>query len=61
MRHEKGHIKKIFRYPVKSMAGMELTKTQLGFHGLEGDRRFAFRRMSEQGDFPGYLQAECQR
>ncbi len=52
MKHEIGCIKTIFRYPVKSMAGVELTKAQLGFHGLEGDRRFAFRRMTEQGDFP---------
>jgi uncharacterized protein YcbX len=52
MKHEVGRIKAIFRYPLKSMAGMELTAAQLGFHGLEGDRRFAFRRMAEQGGFP---------
>ncbi|MEO6695482.1 MAG: MOSC N-terminal beta barrel domain-containing protein [Ignavibacteria bacterium] len=52
MKHEIGHIKAIFRYPVKSMAGIELTKAQLGFHGIEGDRRFAFRRMADQGGFP---------
>ncbi|MDQ3021364.1 MAG: MOSC domain-containing protein [Bacteroidota bacterium] len=52
MKLEIGRIKAIFRYPVKSMAGMELTNSQLGFHGLEGDRRFAFRRMIEQGSFP---------
>lgn len=52
MKHEIGRIKAIFRYPVKSMAGMELKKAQLGFHGLEGDRRFAFRRMTEEGGFP---------
>lgn len=52
MKHEIGRIKAIYRYPVKSMAGTELTNAQLGFHGLEGDRRFAFRRMAEQGDFP---------
>jgi uncharacterized protein len=52
MKHEVGRIKAIFRYPVKSMAGMELTNAALGFHGLEGDRRFAFRRMAEGGGFP---------
>lgn len=52
MKHEVGRIKAIYRYPVKSMAGMELTNAALGFHGLEGDRRFAFRRMAEQGGFP---------
>jgi uncharacterized protein YcbX len=52
MKHEVGRIKAIFRYPVKSMAGMELTSASLSFHGLEGDRRFAFRRLAEQGGFP---------
>ncbi|MEP7145793.1 MAG: MOSC N-terminal beta barrel domain-containing protein [bacterium] len=52
MKHEIGRIKAIFRYPVKSMAGMELTAAKLGFHGIEGDRRFAFRRMTEQGGMP---------
>lgn len=52
MKHEIGRIKAIFRYPVKSMAGLELEKSQLGFHGIEGDRRFAFRRMDDQGGFP---------
>lgn len=52
MKHQIGRIKAIYRYPVKSMAGTELTNAQLGFHGIEGDRRFAFRRMAEHGDFP---------
>lgn len=52
MKHEIGRIKAIFRYPVKSMAGMNLNETQLSLHGIEGDRRFAFRRMEEQGGFP---------
>ncbi len=52
MKREIGRIKAIFRYPVKSMAGIELTNAKLGFRGLEGDRRFAFRRMTENGDFP---------
>jgi uncharacterized protein len=49
---EIGHIQAIYRYPVKSMAGESLEQTQLGWHGLEGDRRFAFRRVAEQGGFP---------
>jgi uncharacterized protein len=52
MQHEIGRIKAIFRYPVKSMAGMNLNEAQLGFHGIEGDRRFAFRRIEEHGGFP---------
>lgn len=49
---EIGRIQAIYRYPVKSMAGESLEHTQLGWHGLEGDRRFAFRRVAEQGGFP---------
>lgn len=49
---EIGVIKKIFRYPVKSMAGESLENCSLGWHGFEGDRRFAFRRMEDSGGFP---------
>lgn len=49
---EIGHIQAIYRYPVKSMAGESLERTQVGWYGLEGDRRFAFRRVAEQGGFP---------
>ena len=49
---EIGQIQAIYRYPVKSMAGESLECTQLGWYGLEGDRRFAFRRVAEQGGFP---------
>lgn len=47
-----GHIEAIFRYPVKSMRGEGLEAATLGFHGIEGDRRFAFRRMEAPGGFP---------
>jgi len=49
---EIGHIKAIFRYPIKSMAGEQLDTASLGWHGLDGDRRFAFRRIADQGGFP---------
>jgi len=49
---EIGRIQAVYRYPVKSMAGESLVQTQLGWYGLDGDRRFAFRRVDEQGDFP---------
>jgi uncharacterized protein YcbX len=42
---EIGHIEALFRYPVKSMAGERLEAANLGWHGLEGDRRLALRRM----------------
>ena len=47
-----GHIEAIFRYPVKSMASESLDDVQLGWHGLEGDRRLAFRKMEDRGGFP---------
>jgi uncharacterized protein YcbX len=49
---EIGCIQAIYRYPVKSMAGESLEQIPLGWYGLDGDRRFAFRRMAEQGGFP---------
>jgi len=49
---EIGHVEAIFRYPVKSMAGERLQIANLGWHGLEGDRRLAFRRIDNHSDFP---------
>ncbi len=49
---EIGQIEAIFRYPVKSMRGEPLDAATLGWHGIEGDRRFAFRRRGERGGFP---------
>ena len=52
MREPVGRIRGLFRYPVKSMAGVPLETAQLGWHGIEGDRRLAFRRVAEKGGFP---------
>jgi len=49
---EIGQIEAIFRYPVKSMRGEQLEAATLGWHGIEGDRRLAFRRVDERGGFP---------
>ena len=49
---EIGQIEAIFRYPVKSMRGEPLDAATLGWHGLDGDRRLAFRRLDEPGGFP---------
>ena len=49
---EIGRIEAIFRYPVKSMGGERLADAELGWHGLEGDRRLAFRRLEDRGGFP---------
>jgi len=53
---EIGHVEAIFRYPVKSMGGERLEAATLGWHGIEGDRRLAFRRLDDRGGFP-WLQA----
>jgi MOSC domain-containing protein len=47
-----GHVCEITRYPVKSMAGVPAESARLGWHGLEGDRRFAFRRIQDDSGFP---------
>jgi uncharacterized protein len=49
---EIGQIEAIFRYPVKSMRGEPLDVATLGWHGVDGDRRFGFRRLDERGGFP---------
>ena len=49
---EIGHVEAIFRYPVKSMGGERLEAANLGWHGLEGDRRLAFRRTADRSGFP---------
>jgi uncharacterized protein YcbX len=49
---EIGHIEAIFRYPVKSMGGERLETANLGWHGLDGDRRLALRRMDNRSGMP---------
>jgi len=47
-----GRVAEIVRYPVKSMAGETTPSANLGWHGLDGDRRFAFRRVGDRSGFP---------
>ncbi|SPF40222.1 Uncharacterized Fe-S protein [Candidatus Sulfotelmatobacter kueseliae] len=49
---EIGHVEALFRYPVKSMGGERLEVANMGWHGLDGDRRLAFRRTDNQSGFP---------
>ena len=49
---EIGQVEALFRYPVKSMAGERVEVANLGWHGLVGDRRLAFRRIDDRSDFP---------
>lgn len=52
MRIKVGEIEALFRYPVKSMRGESLSAAELGWHGVAGDRRLAFRRAGDRGGFP---------
>lgn len=47
-----GYVHELWRYPVKSMAGVATDSAFLGWHGLQGDRRFAFRRLNDNSGFP---------
>jgi uncharacterized protein YcbX len=52
MQTEIGHVDAIFCYPVKSMAGERLESANLGWHGLDGDRRLALRRTDDRSGMP---------
>lgn len=52
MRMRIGEIASLHRYPVKSMRGEPVATAELGWHGLAGDRRLAFRRPGDRGGFP---------
>jgi hypothetical protein len=47
-----GEVEALFRYPVKSMGGEILDGADMGWHGLDGDRRLALRRLDDQNGFP---------
>ena len=47
-----GVVDSLWRYPVKSMRGEQLREVFVGFGGLRGDRRFAFRSSANREDFP---------
>ncbi|MBA3532893.1 MAG: MOSC domain-containing protein [Ardenticatenales bacterium] len=49
---EVGVVKTIYLYPVKSMRGQEVENARLWWHGLEGDRRYAFVRSENYTGFP---------
>lgn len=52
LRIEIGTVEAVFRYPVKSMRGETLAAANMGWHGIEGDRRLAFRRVNDRTAFP---------
>lgn len=53
-------VESVWRYPVKSMAGEELSETFVGFSGVYGDRCYAFRDEAARKGFP-YLNANVQQ
>jgi uncharacterized protein YcbX len=50
--HDIGRVEALFRYPVKSMAGEALATADIGWHGVDGDRRVAVCRVGELGGMP---------
>ena len=42
----------VYHYPVKSMRGQSLVEAKVGWHGLAGDRRFAFARTDDTSGLP---------
>jgi uncharacterized protein YcbX len=51
-----GRVEAVWRYPVKSMQGEELSEAFVGFSGVYGDRLYAFRSSRAPVGFP-YLTA----
>src|SRR5689334_19072470 len=47
-----GRVKEIYRFPVKSMRGESLDKAEIGWYGLDGDRRWAFVISGDTSHFP---------
>jgi uncharacterized protein len=54
-----GIVESLWRYPVKSMSGEEVTEAFLGFSGFYGDRCYAFKNSAARKGFP-YLSATAQ-
>jgi uncharacterized protein YcbX len=47
-----GKVESLWRYPVKSMRGEQITQSYLGFSGVYGDRLYAFHDRSAPEGFP---------
>ena len=54
-RGQVGRLAAVFRYPVKSMGSEQLTEADVSWHGIAGDRRWAFVRDGvERSGFPWF-------
>jgi uncharacterized protein len=58
---EVGIVKGLYRYPVKSMRGESLARAYLYWHGLDGDRRYAFVQPENRSGFPWLTARELPR
>ncbi len=58
---EVGSVLTLSRFPVKSMAGERIDETRVGWHGLDGDRRFAFLQSQNSSGFPWFTAREYPR
>jgi uncharacterized protein len=58
---EIGIVKGLYRYPVKSMRGESLREAHLHWHGLDGDRRYAFVQSENRSGFPWLTARELPR
>ena len=47
-----GRVRELATYPIKSLAGIATQRAMLERHGIPGDRRYAFRRVGVESDFP---------
>lgn len=54
-----GTVESLWRYPVKSMRGEEITEAFMGFSGIYGDRCYAVKNSAAPEEFP-YLTARLQ-
>src|SRR5207253_11197527 len=55
-----GTVESLWRYPVKSMRGVEMPEVFMGFAGIYGDRCYAFKNSAARKGFP-YLNANVQQ
>lgn len=53
-----GRVESVWRYPVKSMRGEEMTEIFAGFSGIYGDRLFAFASSAAPAGFPYFTGRE---
>jgi hypothetical protein len=47
-----GRVVALYRYPVKSMRGEAIERARTAWHGIEGDRRYAFVQEHDRSGFP---------